>query len=164
MTHLRSHNEDLLATIASGLLFIYIWLGLFVLLYFMYQAGFFGNSLGGLLLTGGLCLFFVTPIVPGLISRFVIKPIFINLLGREVITSGGCISGIVLMLLSGIVMLFFVSRNLNIAWIIFLSAPVAGGILSGIISLLSRSGNAASFFSKIFNAKRRGGYRSKRFR
>lgn len=164
MNHLRSHNEDLLATLTAGLLFVYVWLGLFVLLYFMYQSGFFGYSLGGMLVTGLICLFFITPIVPGLISRFLVKPLFVNLLGREIITISGCISGIVLMLLCGLAMVFFLTRDLQTSWILFLTAPIAGGILASLVSLLGRSAGISSALRGLFRPRRGGGYRPRRFR
>lgn len=146
--HLRSTNENLLATVSSGFLFVYVWIGLFLLLWAMYNAGFFGYNLAGTLITALLCLFLVTPIVPGLITRFVIHPMFLNLLGQGIISMGGCLTAVIAMLGTGVALIYYLSRDLQIAWFLFLGAPLLAAILAGVISLISRRGGIGNVFRR----------------
>jgi hypothetical protein len=144
----RSTNQDQMATAGSCFLFVYVWIGLFGLLYLMFRSGFFGFNLGGWLVTGAVCLFFATPVLPGVVTRFVIQPLFRNLLGREMISTAGCLTAIAIMVLSILGIVFFLTRNLRVSFYIFLGSPILAGLLSFIISLLGRSGSGSSLFSK----------------
>lgn len=146
--HLRSENRGILSTVSAAISFPYIWMGLFLLLSLMYGVDFFGEGFGGGLVAGLLCLGLLNPFVPGLISSFVVKPIISNLLGREAVTASGCVTGLVSVAVMGLAILFFITRDPQVALIIFMAAPVVGGILAIIITIAGR-GN--------FSLPRRGG-------
>jgi len=137
---LRSENRSTLATLAAAISFPYIWLGLFLLLSLMYGADFFGRGFEGGLVAGLLCLGLLNPIVPGLVSSFVARPIFFNLLGRELVSSAGCLVGLGGLFLTGLSVLYFLTRDLEMALILFLAAPLVGGLLATVISLAGRGG------------------------
>jgi len=138
--HVRSETRTTLSTLAAFISFPYIWLGLFLLLSLMYGGNFFGQGLGGDLVAALLCLGLLNPIVPGLVSTFVARPIFLNLLGRELISTAGCLTGLVGFVLTGLGVLYFLGRDLQTALVIFLIAPVVGGLLAAVISVAGRSG------------------------
>ena len=141
--HLRSENRSILSTIAAAIAFPYIWMGLFLLLSLMYGANFFGQGFSGGLVAGLLCIGLLNPIVPGMLSSFVARPIFSNLLGRELISQAGCITGLVSVVVMGLTLLFYLTRDLEAALNIFLATPVVGGILAMIVTFLGR-GNLPS--------------------
>jgi hypothetical protein len=144
----RSTNQEQMATASSYFLFVYVWIGLFGLLYLMFKGGFFGFNLGGWLVTSMVCLFFATPVLPGLITRFVILPLFRNLLGREIISTSGCLTALATMVVSILGILFYLPRNLRVSLYFFLGAPIIAALLSGLITYLGRIGIFDSFFSK----------------
>lgn len=137
---LRSENRTQLAAIAAFVAFPYIWLGLFLLLSLMFGANFFGQGFGGGVVTMLLCLGLLNPLVPGAIANYVARPIFSNLLGREVVNASGCIAGLTGVVAMGLGILFFLARELNTSLIIFLLTPVVGGILAAVVTFLGRSG------------------------
>lgn len=137
---LRTENRGTLATLAAAVSFPYIWLGLYLLLALMYGVNFFGQGLSGGLVAGLLCLGLLNPIVPGLISTFIARPIFLNLLGREIVSTSGCLIGLMVFVLIGLGTLFFIARDLTIAILVFFAAPVAGGALAFVVSAAGRGG------------------------
>ncbi len=138
---LESENRSALATIASYIAFPYIWLGLFVLLAALYGAGFFGQTLGSMLVLVLLFLVFLLPIVPATLTKFVVKPIVSNLLGREVVSMPGCLAGLASVVLAGVGVIYFLSRGvLETAGWLFLAAPVVGGLLTAGLTLVNRGG------------------------
>lgn len=138
---LQSENRNMLAAIAAGISFPYVWLGLFVFLYWLYRIGFFGYDLGSIILPALICLGLLSPAVPAALTRFVIKPLFSNLLGREVISAPGCISGLVTAVIAGFVSLYLLSRgSFQTAGLFLLLGPLVGAILAGGISLIFRGG------------------------
>ena len=128
--HLHNENISTLVTISAFLSFPYIWLGLFLLLSLMYGGNFFGTEWSGSLVAGLLCLGLLNPVVPGMVSNFIVRPLLLNLLGREIISSAGCLIGLGGFLLTGLGTLYFLSRDLTTAAVIFLAAPAVGSILA----------------------------------
>jgi hypothetical protein len=136
---LHSENRKTLVSIASLMAFPYLWLGLFILLGWLYRVGFFGRGIGGFLLLGLLGLMALIPAVPFALTRFVVRPILSNLLGREVITAPGCITGLISVVFAGLAAIYFLSRGtFDTAGMLLLIAPVVGMMLAGGVSLLSR--------------------------
>lgn len=140
----RRENLAGLSKIAASVMFPYIWLGLFLILSLMYQANFFGQGFGGGLVAVLLCIGFLNPLVPGAISNYVVRPIFVNLLTKETISSSGCITGLVGVVVMGLGILFFLARDLNTSLIFFFLTPVVGGVLAVVATLLGRGGGGAS--------------------
>ncbi|HDQ71852.1 MAG TPA: hypothetical protein ENN19_07115 [Chloroflexi bacterium] len=136
----HAENRSTLATIAAFISFPYIWLGLFLLLSLMYGGNFFGQDIGGSLVAALLCLGLLNPLLPGLVANFVARPIFLNLLAREIVSTAGCLTGLVGFVVTGLGVLYFLSRNLGVALLIFLSAPVVGGLLAFGVSIAGRGG------------------------
>lgn len=138
--NLRTENRATFATLAAAISFPYIWLGLYLFLTLLYGANFFGQGFGGGLVAGLLCLGLLNPLVPGLVSTFVARPIFLNLLGREIVSSSGCLVGLAGFALIGLATLYFLARDMTVAVVIFLAAPLVGGLLAFLISTAARSG------------------------
>lgn len=136
---LDHENRSTYANIATALAFPYIWIGLFLLLYQLFGFNFFGRGLNGDLVSVVLCFGLLNPAVPGALANYVAKPLFNNLLGREIITTKGCLSGIVTAALGFVLILFFLARDLQTALIIFVAAPVVGGVLALLVSFLANS-------------------------
>ena len=136
---LDHENRSTYANIATALSFPYIWVGLFLLFYQLVGFNFFGRGLNGGLVSVVLCFGLLNPAVPGALANYVAKPLFNNLLGREIITAKGCLSGIVVAGLGFVLLLFFLARDLQTALIIFVAAPVVGGVLALLISFLANS-------------------------
>ncbi len=140
--HLQSENRSTLAGIASALTFPYLWLGLFVLLAWLYNVGFFGRDIGSVIVPGLLCLVFLLPAVPLALTRYIVRPLFSNLLGREIIAAPGCITGLVSVVLAALATIYFLSRGIfDVAGMLLLAAPVVGALLTGGVTLLSRGGS-----------------------
>lgn len=138
---LQSENRSTLVGIAALMAFPYIWLGLFVLLYWLYYIGFFGRDLGSLIMLGVLGLLFLIPAIPFALTRFLVRPLFSNLLGREVITTPGCITGLVCVASAGVAAIYFLSRGVfETVGLLLLLAPVVGSVLAGGVSLITRGG------------------------
>lgn len=139
--HLQDANRDMLSSVSSFIAFPYIWLGSFVVLGLLYHIGFFGHGLGSIVMTGLLGLLLLLPVVPGTLARFVVKPVVHNLLGREVVSSSGCLTGLASVVLAGLAIIFFLSRGtFSTAGWLFLAAPVVGGLLTIGVSLIGRGG------------------------
>jgi hypothetical protein len=139
--HLQDANRDMLSSISSFIAFPYIWLGSFVILGLLYRIGFFGRGLGSIVMTGLLGLLLLLPVVPGTMARFVVKPVVHNLLGREIVSSTGCLTGLASVVLAGLAIIFFLSRGgFSTAGWIFLVAPLVGGLLTIGLSLIGRGG------------------------
>jgi hypothetical protein len=136
----HTENRSTLATIAAAVSFPYIWLGLFLLLSLMYGGNFFGQDIGGSLVAALLCLGLLNPLAPGLVSSFVARPIFLNLLAREIVSAAGCLTGLAGFAVTGLGILYFLSRDIGIALLIFLAAPVVGGLLAFGVSVAVRGG------------------------
>lgn len=138
---LQNENRTALAGIASTVAFPYLWLSLFVLLGWLYNIGFFGHELGSLIVPALLCLALLTPAIPAALTRFVVRPMFSNLLGHEIVSHSGCITGLVSVVIAGFATLYFLSRgSFQTAGLLLLGAPVVGALLAGGISLLARGG------------------------
>lgn len=135
---IQSENRSALAAVSASISFPYIWLGLFLLLSLLYGGNFFGQNWEGDLVAGLLCLGLLNPIVPGLVANFIARPIFLNLLGRELISTAGCLIGLVGFALTGLGVLYFLGRDLRIALIVFLAAPVVGVSLCIAITTIQR--------------------------
>jgi len=137
---LRSETQATLSTLAAIVSFPYIWLGLFLLLSLMYGGNFFGQGLGGDLVAALLCLGLLNPLVPGLVSNFIARPIFLHLLGRELISTAGCLTGLAGLILTGLGVLYFLARDLMMTLVLFLAAPMVGGLLAVVVSAIGRGG------------------------
>jgi len=138
---LQSENRNALAGIAATIAFPYLWLGLFVFLGWLYHVGFFGRDWGSIIVPALLCLVLLTPVVPAALSRFVVRPLFSNLLGREIIAASGCITGLVSVVAAGFATLHFLSRGMfDVAAGLLSAAPIVGALLAGGVTLLSRGG------------------------
>ena len=137
---ISAENRSTFATLTAFIAFPYIWLGLFLLLSLMYGGNFFGQDFGGSLVAALLCLGLLNPFVPGLISNFIVRPILLNLLVREIVSTAGCLTGLVGFVITGLVMLYFLGREPGIALAIFAAAPVIGALLAAAVSFLGRGG------------------------
>jgi hypothetical protein len=138
---LRSENRGTLVGIASLIAFPYLWLGLFVFLAWLYHIGFFGRGLGSIIILGLLGLLSLIPAVPLALTKFLVRPLFSNLLGREVITVPGCVTGLVSVVSAGFAAIYFLSRGtFGTAGLLLLAAPLIGGLLAGGVSLIARGG------------------------
>ena len=137
---LREENLGTLATISAGLSFPYIWGAMLLLLSWLYRSGFFGADLGGSLVAALLCLGLANPIVPGVISSMAIRPLFRNILGREIVPAPGCIAGLIVFAVTALSVLFFLARNFTVAAILFAVAPIAGLIVTALVTLVARGG------------------------
>lgn len=141
---LDTENRSMLANMATAISFPYIWIGLFLIFFILYGADFFGAGIGGSLVSVLICLGLLNPLVPGLVSGFVARPLFLNLLGREIVTGKGCLAGLATVVAGMAAMLFFLTRDPNTSLIIFAVAPLLGSLLAASISLLSRRGPSGS--------------------
>ncbi|MCA9872583.1 MAG: hypothetical protein KC441_02985 [Anaerolineales bacterium] len=141
--HLRSENRTLLSTIAAFIIFPYIWIGLFLMLSLMFGANFFGRGFGGGIVAGLLCIGLLNPLVPGAIANYVARPIFSNLLGREMVAPPGCIAGLIGVVAMGLGILFFLARDLNTSLIFFLLTPIVGAALAAAVTFFGRGGGVA---------------------
>ncbi len=138
---LQSENRSALAGIASTITFPYLWFSLFVGLWWLYQIGFFGRDWGGILMLVVLGLVCLIPAVPAALTRFVVRPLFSNLLAREVISQGGCVTGLVSIVLAGFAAIYGLSRGaFETTLLPLIAAPVVGALLAGGVSLLQRGG------------------------
>ncbi|MBN2003164.1 MAG: hypothetical protein JXA21_07380 [Anaerolineae bacterium] len=138
---LQSENRGALAGIASTITFPYLWFSLFVLLWWLYKIGFFGRDWGGILMLVILGLVCLIPAVPLALTRWVVRPLFSNLLAREVIGQGGCVTGLVSIVLAGFAAIYLLSRGaFETTLLLLIAAPVVGGLLAGGVSLLQRGG------------------------
>jgi len=135
--NLQHENQTGLATVAAWLTFPYTWLGLYVILAKLYGADFFGAGLGGNVVAGLLCLGLLNPFVPMALTNYLVRPLFMNLLGRELISGAGCLTGLVSFLAVGLSVVYFLARDLNLALQLMLLAPVAAGLLAVLVSFLS---------------------------
>jgi len=136
---LSAENQATLATIAAAISFPYIWGGLFLLLYLLFGVNFFGEGLGGGLVAALLCIGLANPLVPGAVATFVARPIYRNLLARQIMTAPGCLVGLIGFALTALSMLFFLARDFQLALVLFAAAPIVGAALAGGLSLLGRS-------------------------
>lgn len=139
----KTENRGALATLAAAISFPYIWLGLYLILALMYGTNFLGRGLGGGLIASLMCLALLNPVVPGVLSTLVARPIFSNILAREIVTGSGCLVGLGAVVLVGLVSVYFLSRNLTVALLVFLAAPVVSGGFALIATGISRSGRGA---------------------
>ncbi|HQE91269.1 MAG TPA: hypothetical protein PLH19_00150 [Anaerolineae bacterium] len=138
---LQSENRSALAGIASTITFPYLWFSLFVGLWWLYRIGFFGRDWGSILMLVVLGLVCLIPAVPLALTRFVLRPLFSNLLAREVISHAGCVTGLVSIVLAGFAAIYGLSRGAFETTLLFLLAvPVVGVLLAGGVSLVQRSG------------------------
>lgn len=141
MSHqLREENIITLASVSAAFSFPYIWGGMILLLAWLYNVEFFGPGMGGTLVAALLCLGLANPIVPGFISSMAVRPMFRNLLGMEIITAPGCVVGLAGFAIVALSVLFFLGRDFELALSLFGVAPVAGSLLSAVISLFTRRG------------------------
>jgi hypothetical protein len=139
---LHTENRSALVGIASTIVFPYLWFSLFVLLWWLYNIGFFGRDWGGILMMVILGLVCLIPAVPLALTRFVVRPVFSNLLAHEIISHAGCVTGLVSIILAGFVTVYILSRGgFETALLLLLAAPVVGALLSGGVSLLTRGGS-----------------------
>jgi hypothetical protein len=122
------------------LTFPYIWLGLILLLVSMYGINFFGQSISGDLVALGTCCALASPLIPGLVSNFAARPLFLNLIMRDVFSGSGCLLGLLGFVLTWLSVLFFVTRSFQTAVVLFALAPVLGLGLAFIITTIGRSG------------------------
>ena len=138
---LHNENRAALAGLASTITFPYLWFSLFVFLGALYNVGFFGRDIGGIIVMALVGLLCVIPAVPLALTRFVVRPLFNNLLGRELISHTGCITGLISIVLAGFVTVYVLSRGgFTTAALLLLAAPVVGALLAAGVSLLTRGG------------------------
>lgn len=150
---LRSENRSTLASIAATIAFPYLWLGSFIFLGWLYKIGFFGHSWGSWIVMGLLGLALITPATPLALTRFIARPLFSNLLGHDIVTHAGCVSGLISVVGAAIVAIYFLSRGVfGTAGVLMLAAPVVGTLLTGGVTLLSRGGGL-----RLFSPKRTSG-------
>lgn len=141
---LSTENRSTLATVAAFLSFPYIWIGLFLLLNWLYGGNFFGQGWGGDVVAALLCLGLLNPLAPGLISNFIARPAFLNLLARQIVSGMGCVVGLIGFVLSWVAVLYFVGRDFQLATWIFLAAPLVGGVLTFAVTAAGRGGGFSS--------------------
>ncbi len=138
---LQAENRSALAGIASTIAFPYLWFSLFVFLWWLYNIGFFGRNWVGILMMGLLGLVCLIPAVPLALTRFVVRPLFSNVLAREIISQAGCVTGLVSIVLAAFATVFVLSRGgFETALLLLVAAPVVGALLAGGISLVTRGG------------------------
>ena len=138
---LQAENRNTLVGVAVLITFPYLWLGLFAVLAWLYHVGFFGRGWGSYIVPGLLCLVFLVPAIPWALTKLLVRPLFTNLLGREIITESGCMVGLVSVVIAGLVAIYLLSRGaFKTVGLLFLSAPFVGGVLAGGVSLLARGG------------------------
>ncbi len=138
---LQSENRSAMAGIASTITFPYLWFSLFVFLWWLYNIGFFGRNWGGILMMVVLGLLCVIPAVPAALTRFVVRPLFSNLLAREIVSHAGCVTGLISIVLAGFATIYVLSRGgFETALLLLLTAPVVGALLAGGVTLLQRGG------------------------
>jgi len=138
---LQSENRSALAGIASTITFPYLWFSLFVGLWWLYQIGFFGRDWGGILMMAVLGLICLIPAVPAALTRFVVRPVFSNLLAREIISHAGCVTGVVSITLAGFAAIYLLSRGeFEPTLLLLFAAPVVGALLAGGVTLVTRGG------------------------
>lgn len=140
MNNLNDINRSTLASVATFLTFPYLWMGLIMALIAMYGINFFGRTISGDLVALVMCCAFANPFVPGLVSNFAVRPLFLNLIMRDVFSGSGCLLGLVGFVLTWVSVVFFVTRNFQTAVILFALAPVIGLGLAFAITTLGRSG------------------------
>lgn len=138
---LQAENRNALVGVAAVITFPYLWLSLFAFLAWLYHIGFFGRDWGSIIVLGLLGIVFLIPAVPMALTKFIVKPLFSNLLGREIITMPGCITGLVSVVGASFVAIYFLSRGgFGTAGLLLLAMPVVGLLLAGGVSLLARGG------------------------
>lgn len=140
-SQLNHENRSTCANIAAALSFPYIWIGLFLLLYKLFGISFFGRGFNGGLVSVLLCLGVLNPAVPGALATYVAKPLFSNLLARELVTTKGCLSGIVTMIVGLVLILYFLARDMQTALLVFVAAPVVAVVLAVAVSLIENNGS-----------------------
>jgi hypothetical protein len=132
-------NRDSLATISAYVTLPYLWIallaGLFLLLKSRVLIGLPGIAVGGI-----ICLGILTGVVPFFMVRNGIQPFFLNLLGRDMVPVGGCMSGLAAFFLVCFSVLFFIGRDLELAGILFLGAPFFAALVTLVVTLLVRGG------------------------
>lgn len=141
MNNLNDINRTTLASVATFLTFPYIWLGLILLLIAMYGVNFFGRSISGDVVALVTCCALANPLIPGLVSNFAARPLFINLIMRDVFSGAGCLLGLLAFVGTWVSVLFFITRSLETAAILLALAPVIGLSLAFLITTISRPGS-----------------------
>lgn len=141
MNNLNDINRTTLASVATFLTFPYIWLGLILLLIAMYGINFFGNSISGDIVALVMCCALANPLIPGLVSNFAARPLLINLIMRDVFSGAGCLLGLLAFVGTWVSVLFFITRSLETATILFALAPIIGLSLAFLITTVGRHGN-----------------------
>lgn len=136
-------NRDSLATISAYVTLPYLWIALFVGLYLLLKSrvliGLPGIAVGGVIFLGIL-----TGVVPFFMVRNGIQPFFLNLLGRDMVPVSGCMSGLAAFFLVCFSVLFFIGRDLQLAGILFLGAPLFAALVTFVVTLLFRGGTFRS--------------------
>jgi multisubunit Na+/H+ antiporter MnhG subunit len=133
------HNKENLARIASGLCFLHIWLGIGYLWYQAVSYSFFGEGIIAWLIAGAVLFFFVVnPFLARTIASTIMHPLFRHILDRRIVSNGGCILGLVTCTLCILSALWWVSRDLWTAALVFLLAPLIALIVALIMTLFRR--------------------------
>lgn len=84
---------------------------MFLLLSLMYSIDFFSRGFSGGLVAGLLCIGLLNPIMPSMLASFLARPIFSDLLGCEYIAQPFCITGLVSVVMRGLVLRFSLTRD-----------------------------------------------------
>lgn len=136
---LERTNRESLATISAYATIPYLWIALLVGLYLL-VSGRVLVGVPGIAIAAIICLGIFTGMVPFFLVKNAIQPFFLNLLGRDLVPTSGCMGGLAGFFLACFSILFFVGRDLQLASILFLSAPLIGVLVALFVTLLVRGG------------------------
>lgn len=134
--NLDLQNKSTLASIASGLSLLHIWLGLAYGWYLILNTGFFGTPPWGWLVASLVALLLLNPFVSMMIARYGLNPLILNLLEVGIISRPGCLSGIAFFLGEIIYIIWALTRDLTSAIWVFLLMPLAALLLALVVTAL----------------------------